>query len=219
MKYVLAIASLVLAPTLWAGNANLLPLIKVTARVDAGCHVGMELPDLTPLNGGLSRLFKGGFTIGDPLPRRWRTMLNELEFNLTCYDKDDPDADGAPTNYSGARYEKSKKIWVKDLERWFNSWNPTPEERVIGDKATRVVNIQAANSRGYVQLTDDTTGEEGGRRRNMSFCLFHPPKALCGYGTVAYLADGPKGDLTPYALEMIRSIEFLNDVATEAAGK
>lgn len=45
-----------------------------------------------------------------------------------------------------------------------------------------------------------------------------PPKALCGYGDVGYLKDGRKGDLTDYALRILRSIEFLPDETQTAEG-
>ena len=166
--------------------------------------------------GGNPEMRQGGM-IAAPYPPPWRSSLPSIGFNLDCYDKEDPDSESAPTDYTGAKYDKQKKIWTKDLNAWFDSWQPTNEERKIADKATRVMNIQAINSKGFAQLTDDTIGDEIGRRRNMNFCLFHPPKALCGQGTVAMLADGPKGDLTKYALEILRSIEFLEDATTNPA--
>ena len=45
----------------------------------------------------------------------------------------------------------------------------------------------------------------------MNFCLFNSQGTICGYGVVGMLRDGRKGDLTPHALKIIRSIEFLPD--------
>jgi hypothetical protein len=45
----------------------------------------------------------------------------------------------------------------------------------------------------------------------LDYCLFRAKVALCGHGEVGALIDGPKGDLTPYVLQILRSIEFLPD--------
>jgi len=59
---------------------------------------------------------------------------------------------------------------------------------------------------------DDAIGDEDGRQRHLHYCLIKPPKALCGNDDMGYLNAGKKGDLTPYALQILRSIEFIDDV-------
>jgi hypothetical protein len=140
-----------------------------------------------------------------------KSTMKSLKLDMECDDKQDPDSEGPDTNNHGAKYVRLKKVWEKDLDRWFDSTDLEGDGRKILDKATRVVNIKAVNSKGFAQLTDDIIGNERGRRRNMNFCLFHPPKALCGDGVVAQLDDGAKGDLTQYTLEILKSIEFLDD--------
>lgn len=196
------------------------PTQRLQANLGEGCRFAVTLfgkkGAKSPIDssetgvGGDLNIHSGGM-VATPYPGSWKSKMTALGFGLDCLDKENPDLENAPTNYNGAKYDKSKKLWEKDLDAWFNSWEPTKEERKIADKATRVINIKAVNARGYAQLTDDTIGDEIGRRREMNFCLFHPPKALCGTGTVAQLADGPKGDLTKYALEILKSIEFLED--------
>ena len=88
----------------------------------------------------------------------------------------------------------------------------------IIDAVSEVLNIDAINGAGYAATTTDTNGEELRKAKTLDFCLFHLTRALCGSGTVAYLSDGLKGDLTKHTLEMIRSIEFL-DVVMPTEGK
>ena len=130
--------------------------------------------------------------------------MGALYFGLDCPNANDLQATKL------ARFDESLQLWIKDLDARFGEM--TPYDRKILDKATRLFNIQAANSKGYAIYVDDTTGDEDKRERHMQFCLLHPPKALCGGGTVAQIVDGrPKGDLTKQALEIIKSIEFLDD--------
>jgi hypothetical protein len=142
--------------------------------------------------------------------------MTSLELGVVCENKSDPDAIETGINYLGAKYDKLKKVWTKDLDSWFALTEFTKNERGVLDNATRVVNIQSVNSKGYAKLTDDTTGDERHRTKTIDFCMFHPPNALCGNGTVANLADGPKGDLTKYVLEILKSIEFLDHVHAPA---
>jgi hypothetical protein len=79
------------------------------------------------------------------------------------------------------------------------------------DKAIQIFNVTAINASGFLSTIDDTIGDERRREKRAHFCLYHPPKALCGYGVVGYLADGPRSDLTQRALEIVRTIEFLPD--------
>jgi hypothetical protein len=204
-----------------ASTASKVPKQRLEATLGEGCRFTVTLPGKkgaqSPIDssrtevGGDPITHKGGM-VASPQPAPWRSSMTALGFGIHCDDKDDPDAPNVSTDYTGATYDKSRKIWMKDLDKWFLPPAVQGDERIVRDKATRVVNIQAKNSKGFAQLTDDTTGEEDFRLKKMNFCLFHPPKAICGYGTVAMLRDGPKGDLTKYALEILKSIEFLDDV-------
>ncbi len=129
-------------------------------------------------------------------------------FSLSCQSSDDP-----IVNSRLAQQNPKTGVWEKDLEKWFGKL--TPEERRVLDKATRVFNLKAPNSSGYAFTEEATTGDEFGRERRMIFCLFHPPKAICGGGVVGVLRDGSKGDLTQHALKIIQSIEFLPDASPE----
>lgn len=182
------------------------PTKRVQADMGPGCNFTMQLPmaDISRV-GGDSTLALGDFKVG-PLPKSWKSSFESLYFGLSCWPANDP-----AVTEGMAKFNPQTGLWKKDLDRWFVFSEPTPEERKILDEATRLVNVQAVNSRGYVGIREDTIGDDGRRTREMFFCLFHPPKAICGDGWVGKLEDGRKGDLTPHALKIIRSIEFLPD--------
>ncbi len=178
---------------------------RVQANYGVGCNIAAIVPQST--DGGLGsdpETGMGGLAV-NPLPKNWKSRLDSLGFNLYCKSSEDP-----IVNSRLAQQNPKTGVWEKDLEKWFGKL--TPEERRVLDKATRVFNLKAPNSSGYAFTEEATTGDEFGRERRMIFCLFHPPKAICGGGVVGVLRDGSKGDLTQHALKIIQSIEFLPDV-------
>jgi hypothetical protein len=190
--------------------ANKSPAIK-TRRVvtifGLGCHIAATIP--VSLRGGIGN---GGEPDGGsggvdvkPLPKSWKSSLEALYLNLYCNDNDmEARSKGTISKYDSAHHE-----WVKDLHRAYPQF--TDQELKEIDGATSVLNIQARNSSGYVSFQRDTTGDESGRTKVVDFCLFHETRALCGTGTVAQLIDGARGDLTKQTLDIIKSIEFLDD--------
>lgn len=186
------------------------PKVEPTKRVEAymgpGCRFEMTLPGTVVARVGAEvSSGLGGFRVR-PLPKSWKSSLGDLYFDLSCRPANDSSATGGL-----AKLNDKTGLWEKNLDGWFEPPPPIGEERRELDKATRVLNIQATNSKGYAGIREDTTGEEDRRVRGFSFCLFHPPSAICGYGVVGMLRDGRKGDLTPHALKIIQSIEFLPD--------
>ena len=206
MRKILAYALLVLSFSA-CGAANPgkpEPVERFEADYGPNCRIAAKF--LRSLDGGLGAdpsTGMGGLAI-NPIPKSWKSNLGALGLSLRCPNANDLQATKL------ARFDESLQLWIKDLDARFGEM--TPYDRKILDKATRLFNIQAANSKGYAIYVDDTTGDEDKRERHMQFCLLHPPKALCGGGTVAQIVDGrPKGDLTKQALEIIKSIEFLDD--------
>lgn len=182
-------------------------LHRFQANYGPGCNIAAWMPP-SGRDGGLgsdSATGLGGMAV-NPIPKSWKSSLVALGFGLSCRLADDPSATGGL-----AKLNDKTGLWEKDLDRCFLPPEPTPEERKVLDRATRLVNIQAVNSKGYAGISDDTIGDEAHRQRKLSFCLFHPPKAICGQGNVGILREGRKADLTPHALKIIRSIEFLPD--------
>ena len=112
-------------------------------------------------------------------------------------------ADEEVVNQGWATFNDSTKEWQinlseHDAEMFFN--------------AHQTYQLRAVNAEGWVVTINDVTGNEEGRQRHLHYCLIRDSKALCGHGEMGYVENGEKSDLTPYALEILRSIEFLEDV-------
>jgi hypothetical protein len=142
-----------------------------------------------------------GFVV-DPLPKAWKSSLDAIRFFADCYDKDDPFV-----SQTLAWFDSDKKTWVRneaEMKKSLSKSQDFQDTAFLNEtiKATKIYNVQSVNAQGWAMTGDDLTGDERGRQRGMSFCLFNPPKVLCGGGTVAYLADGRKGDITKYALDI-----------------
>ena len=176
MRNVLALWLLCFCSWVWAdaGTTKGWPTKKSEVNAGVGCHIALELPDDRALpHGSVSVAVSRGVTVGDPLPKSWRSTLNELYFSLSCQASDDPDTKGG--TYPIA-YDEVKNKWGKDASNW------EKEARALANKddqkalrelirVTNVFNVNATNSQGWAMTQDDTTGDERGRRRTLSFCL------------------------------------------------
>jgi len=133
---------------------------------------------------------------------------------MVCYDTTTASVlEDAPV-----RYDREQKQWVRDLGRELRRWDLggglSPATVRAIDESLRVYPLNNVNSQGFAYTVDDWTGDEAQRARLLSYCLLRANIAVCASGrVVATLTDGPKGDLTPYVLEILRSIEFLPDEA------
>ncbi|WP_148669146.1 hypothetical protein [Burkholderia pyrrocinia] len=72
-----------------------------------------------------------------------------------------------------------------------------------------VYSLEAVNGSGFYLIQDDRGGDPAQRERYLSFCIFHETMAVCGGEPVMNLSD-PNGDLLPYVLEILRSVEFVD---------
>jgi hypothetical protein len=220
MRNVLALWLLCFCSWVWAdtGTPRAWPTKQVEVNAGAGCQIAMSLPDDRVLpRGSISVAVSRGVTVGDPLPKSWKSTLNELYFSLSCQASDDSDSLNtlAYLDSKNGKWIKNEKFMQKELLGSSSDYAKEYFKEII--KVTQIYDLQTPNAHGWAETTEGITGDEKGRRRTLSFCLFHPPKAICGLGTVAQLADGPKGDLTQHALRIIQSIEFLPD-ATPSEG-
>ena len=222
MRVMFALSLLPIAMAVWASEpVRKLPEVamqRVQVNLGVGCRFAVTLP--VSADGGVGQDFqKGTGAIAvKPLPKKWRAKKQSLDFiglSIRCVD-----GQSQFESTGLANFNSQKQIWEKNISKRFelDGEKLSLDEYQVYDQATRIYNITEVNIKGYAATEDDVIGDEEKRQRYLSFCLFHSNKALCGSGTVAYLSDGPKGDLTKYALEMIRSIEFLDDAAP-AAGK
>ena len=171
------------------------------ADLGPGCHVRGEIP-FDGIMGGSYRAQSeengGGFSIRK-FPKKYGAT--ELQVNMQCFKIDD-----GRVNDGWAKFNEQKKQWEP---RFINE-----EDHLQRHKVTKIYPIQALNSQGFVVTEDDLIGEEWRRDRNMHFCLLRPPKALCGDAPVMRLND-PKSNVLPYVLQILRSIEFIDDVPSE----
>lgn len=187
--------------------------MRLEANLGKGCHIAITLPDNAKGNiVGEVQSGLGGFGV-DPIPKSWKyKSFPHLSFGLTCYD-----AEEALSRIDKASFDPKTETWTKDVNKRIRTlgFEVSPQEYknlyTDFDTAIRVYNVTAVNSKGVASTEEETTGDERNRRRQMGFCLFHPPKALCGGGVVGYIPDGPRSDLSVKVLEILRTVEFLPD--------
>lgn len=187
--------------------------MRLETNLGRGCRVAIILPANVKGNiVGDPQSGLGGFRV-DPIPSSWKfKSFPHLSFGLTCYDVDE-----ALNRTHDASFDPQTETWKKDVDKRIKAlgFEVSPQEykSLYADfnKAIRVYNVTAVNSKGVASTEVDTTGDEKNRRRQMGFCLFHPPKALCGGGVVGYVPHGPKSDLSARVLQILRTIEFLPD--------
>ncbi len=188
---------------------------RVQANYGVGCNIAAIVPQST--DGGLGsdpETGMGGLAV-NPLPKNWKSRLDSLGFNLYCKSSEDPDVLNT-LGYLDAKNErwiKNERFMQKRLIESTSEYAKGYFREII--KVTKIYDVKTPNAHGWAETTEAITGDERGRRRTMSFCLPRPPKAICGGGVVGMLIDGPKGDLTQHALKVIKSIEFLPDVAPD----
>jgi hypothetical protein len=184
---------------------------RLETNLGKGCHIAITLPRSAQGGiGGDPSYGSGGFEV-NPFPISWKfKSFPRLYFRLFCQDADKGGIDEAS-------FDPQTETWKKDVDKRIKSlgFEVSPQEYkglyADFDKAIRIYNLTAVNSKGFASTEVDTTGDEKNRRRQMGFCLFHPPKALCGGGVVGYIPDGPKSDLSVRVTEILRTIEFLPD--------
>ena len=100
-------------------------------------------------------------------------------------------------------------------DSWRLNDNPT-NKLLLSFDTLRFYEIEFVQSNGWVITYDETFGEEKFRQRTLSYCVVRLEKAICGESKVGYLESIKKhrrADLTPYVLEILKSMVFLEDVA------
>jgi hypothetical protein len=115
----------------------------------------------------------------------------------------------AVANRHGGTYDIKRKKWV--------AYYDGAIDRQLLSQVTHIYPLKTANGTGFARTTDEITGDPNQRVRIFSYCIFHDAKALCVDGKVMKLAD-PKGNLLPYALDVLRTIEFVDPATIKPAG-
>ena len=181
------------------GAANSLPelTLDVKANMGPGCNIRLTIPITSefPISYSNESGQGGGSVILRHLPKA--ISQGTMFLGLICYRDDD-----GTVQRGWARFDSASQAWKPNLD-------PEEEKQLKG--AFHFYPLQAANRSGWAVTVNDINGDESTRHRTLHYCLINPPKAICGHGDVGYLKDGRKGDLTDYALKILRSIEFLPD--------
>ncbi|WP_156824684.1 hypothetical protein [Caldimonas manganoxidans] len=196
-----------------------------TAVLDMGpgCRIQLQVPQkagyggIPPESGFPGR---GGITIENPLNLKRKTYIEPLYLRFFCYDAD-PQAlsKGLPV-----RFDPHANVWRRDMQNLYesNGFELDDDFKKTLERGVRFYELRSVNASGFAVTQDDVIGDENKRRRVLDYCLFHDKKAVCSsfdtrMGYVPDIRRNPKNDLTPYALKILRSIEFIDDATTPAA--
>ena len=188
----------------------------LVANMGPGCNVRLNIPVKAEFPVTYSKdsgRGGAGLTLENPF------SLNNAEhyiypfyFGFICYASDEGIVDAAEVQFDTQRQE-----WVLDVDKRIASMGTTWSEEQMAEwhrvfpLVIKVYQLNTINANGYAITEDEMIGDEEFRQRHLSYCLIHGPKALCGHGAMGYLEAGEEGDLTPYALQILRSIEFIDD--------
>lgn len=200
------------------------PTLMLSTRVNAGmapgCMIEMVLPvghDSRLRYSGDPAYGRGGFWVEAirkssvvsvgvaPLPRSWKSSEKSLGFALDCLEEND----GQVTS-GFALLNPETGMWGKNLTPSFLSESSAEERPKELNTVVSILNIKAVNTQGYVVVVEKSAGFKK-RQRELSFCLFRSPKAVCGFTHFVMPREGSEGDLTQHAIDMIQSIEFVED--------
>ncbi|MBP0592067.1 hypothetical protein J8I87_20510 [Paraburkholderia sp. LEh10] len=122
-------------------------------------------------------------------------------FNFSCH-SNFSDINEVATDY-GCYFNSEQNKWLPAFP------GASPDEVSRLRKVTKTFPLTSKNGHGFYMIQDETVGEPDRRVRHISYCLFHETKAICGLGEVKRLVDA-KSDMLPYALRILRSVEFLD---------
>lgn len=141
------------------------------------------------------------------LTDQWYYLKHKMRLQSSCF----PRSYANQLDEQPVRHDPQADRWVPDIEkyvRWM-SGGPDPEYEAKVRAAVRVYPLESVNARGYAFTNEAVIGDEESRIRHFTYCLFRDEVALCGFGDVGYVAEGPAGDLSAYVLQLLRSVEFL----------
>lgn len=136
-----------------------------------------------------------------------KTLMSKFGVNFVCESLKDQSKEEVARQH-GATYDGNRKNWIPyfDSER---------DAKLLGEFTT-AGSLNAVNGNGFYVIQDDRDGDPAQRERYLSFCIFHETMAVCGGEPVMYLSD-PKGNLLPYVLDILRSVEFIDTSGQKSA--
>jgi hypothetical protein len=149
------------------------------------------------------------------LPRL--SSLSRLSLEWRCIDFDDEQVSFA------AVFNKKKRKWEADPERLIDQTETVRMKKVLRHLIHQRYSVLQLNTKtwdGYITIDrSQVNGSDSNARASkraqksgpiqLNFCAIKPPKALCGGGVVGRKEDGPDGDLTEMAVQLVRGILFV----------
>ncbi len=184
-----------------------MPTKTMLLDMGEGCRIRVEAP--IEAQGGALRAqpdknVQGRANIGITSPPRAKKAPYEDVFGLrfSCFDISNE------VVQSGWATKNTDGSWRLNL---------SPHDKTYYKPGNIAIHeVATPNASGWAVHVDDMIGDERARRRRLFYCVTHEEKAVCGNSFMGYLPEihrHSKNDLTPYALRILRSIEFLDDTA------
>jgi len=183
-----------------------------TFNLGPGCRFNTGLPDGARTGAGFDPAESRGS--GGMLIEKLPHYIGAWELGFNCYSASDHRIYKAATRFDAGRDE-----WVKDFRTFDQALAQAPDDAYRSSiqatiATTKIFDIKTINAHGWAMTGDDLIGDEEFRTRGIIFCIFYKEKVLCGNSTTGYLEQikrRRKADYTPNALEILRSIEFIED--------
>lgn len=217
-RYWLAMTFTLSAMNVLAIEPSSLRVEMQSTQINLGndCRVGVTLPTSMKRN-------EQGSLVWYPMPSWWKSKNSDyFQLNIQCISSSSGDL---PSTL--ASFDVTKNLWTKDKSYFKKSilevlhdprntsaaYQPKNENEYIDKvyKATDIFDLKTSNAHGWAEVAWVVPSGDLNDNRSLSFCLFHVSKAVCGTANVAKRSDSPNNDLTKYVLEILRSIEFLED--------
>lgn len=193
-----------------------------TAVIDmgAGCRIQLTVPGSARVSGSPEGGGSGSVTIENPRRLTTKRYIEPFWLPFICHDADPKVlSKGLPV-----RYDPDAKVWRRDMQNLYDSNGVDLDDdfKKTLEGAVRFYELRSINASGFAVTQDDVIGDENTRRRVLDYCLFHDRKAVCSsfdtrMGYLPQIRRNPKHDLTPYALKILRSIEFIDEAATPSS--
>lgn len=137
-----------------------------------------------------------------------KTKIGDFVVNFVCSHVTETSKEQV-ANQHGATYDNNANSWTLYYE--------SVRDRRVLSSVTHIRSLKAPNSSGFYTTQDDVDGDPKQRVRFFSYCLFHDSQAICGRGQIMRLSE-PKGNLLPYMLDILRTVEFVDPATVKSAG-
>jgi hypothetical protein len=181
-----------------------------------GCRIQLIVPRSARVSGSPEGGGSGSVTIENPRRLVTKRYIEPFWLGFICHDADPQElSKGLPV-----RYDPEAKVWRRDMQNLYdsNGFELDAEVKKALEGAVRFYELRSVNASGFAVTQDDVIGDENTRRRVLDYCLFHEKKAVCSsfdtrMGYLPQIRQQPQHDLTPYALKILRSIEFIDEAA------